>query len=94
MSGQPAGRTAVRTPCRYEVLRYDKNRDFARMENVYGKYTKMRAKFVPYLVRNSLHIRSVFLSEILVLNLHYFEDRPQNRCWTVQYFEDRPQNTF
>ena len=48
------------------------------MENVYGKYTKTRAKFVPYLVRNSLHLCSVFLSEIMVLNVPYFEDHPQN----------------
>ena len=74
-----SGRPAVRTPCRYEVLRYDKNRDCARMKNAYEKYTKIRAKFVPYLVRNSLHLCSVFLSEIMVLNVQYFEDHPQNR---------------
>ena len=49
------------------------------MKNAYEKYTKIRAKFVPYLVRNSLHLCSVFLSEITVLNVRYFEDRPHNR---------------
>ena len=49
------------------------------MKNAYEKYTKMHAKFVPYLVRNSLHLCSVCLSEIVVLNVQYFEDRPQNR---------------
>ena len=49
------------------------------MKNAYGKYTKIHAKFVPYLVRNSLHLCSVFLSEMKVLNVQYFEDRPQNR---------------
>ena len=46
-------------------------------ENAYEKYTKMHAKFVPYLVRNSLHLCSVFLSGIMVLNVQYFEDHPQ-----------------
>ena len=63
---------AVRIPYRYEALRCDKNKDAARMKNVY----KMRTKFVPYLVRNSLHLCSVFLSEIMVLKVKYFEDRP------------------
>ena len=49
------------------------------MKNAYEKYTKIRAQFVPYLVRNSLHLCSVFLGEIMVLNIQYFEDRPQNR---------------
>ena len=49
------------------------------MGNAYGKYTKIRAKFVLYLVRNSLHLRSVFLGEIMVLNVQYFEDHTQNR---------------
>ena len=49
------------------------------MKNVYEKHTKMRAKFVPYLVRNSLHLCSVFLSEIMVFYVQYLEDRPQNR---------------
>ena len=48
------------------------------MENAYEKYAKIRAKVVPYLVRNSLHVCSVFLSGIMVLNVQYFEDRPQN----------------
>ena len=62
------------------------------MKNGYEKYTKMYAKFVPYLVRNSLHFCSVFLSKIMVLKVHYFEDHPQNRWWKVHYFEDHPQN--
>ena len=62
------------------------------MKNVYEKYVKMRTKFVPYLVRNSLHFSSVFLSGNMVLKATYFEDRPQNRRWEAQYFEDRPQN--
>ena len=78
-----SGRPAVRTPCRYDVLRSDKNQDFARMRNAYEKHTKIRAKFAPYLVRNSLHFCSVFLREIKVLNVHYFEDHPQNRRWPV-----------
>ena len=49
------------------------------MKNAYEKHTKIRAKFVPYLVRNSLHLCSVFLSEITVLNAQYFEDHPQHR---------------
>ena len=64
------------------------------MKNAYKKYTKMHAKFVPYLVRNSLHFCSVFLSKIMVLKVHYFEDHPQNRWWKVHYFEDHPQNGF
>ena len=51
----------------------------------------MHAKFVPYLVRNSLHFCSVFLSKIMVLKVHYFEDHPQNRWRKVHYFEDHPQ---
>ena len=62
------------------------------MKNVYEKYTKMCTKFVPYLVRNSLHLCSVFLSEIVVLNVQYFADHPQKRGLKVQYFEDHPQN--
>ena len=50
-----SGRLAVRTPCRYEVLRYDDKRDSTRGKNAYGKRTKMHAKFVPYLARSSLH---------------------------------------
>ena len=46
------------------------------MKNAYEKYTKIRAKFVPYLVRNSLHLCSVLLSEIMVLKAHYFDDNP------------------
>ena len=88
-----SGRPAVCSPYRYEVLRYDKNRNFARMKNAYEKYTKMYAKFVPYLVRNSLHFCSVFLSKITVLKVQYFEDRPQNRRCKVHYFDDHPQNT-
>ena len=45
-----AGRTAVRTPCRYEVLRYDKKRDCARMKNAYEKYVGAVAKFAPHLL--------------------------------------------
>ena len=74
-----AERPAVRTPCRYAVLRYDANRDGARVKNAYEKHAEIHAKFVPYLVRNSLHLRSVFLSEIMVLTIQYFEDHPQNR---------------
>ena len=62
------------------------------MKSVHEKYIKMCTKFVPYLVRNSLHYRSVFLSENTVLNVTYFEDHPQNRRCKVQYFEDPPQN--
>ena len=61
-----AGRPAIRTPCWYEVLRQDKNRDSARVKNAYGKHTKIQATFAPYLVRNSLHVRSVFLRGIMV----------------------------
>ena len=53
-------RLAVRIPCRYEALRCDKNKDAARIKNVYEKYTKMCTKFVPYLVRNSPHLRGAF----------------------------------
>ena len=52
--------------------------DFARVKNVYEKCVKMRTKFVPYLVRNSLHFFSVFLSENMVLKVQYFEDHSQN----------------
>ena len=47
------------------------------MKNAYEKYTKIHAKFVPYLVRNSLHFCSVFLSEMKVLKAQYFEDHPK-----------------
>ena len=60
------GRPAVRIPCRYEALRCDKNKDCARAKNAYEKYVRMRTKFVPYLVRNSLHFCSIFLGEIMV----------------------------
>ena len=39
------------------------------MKNVYEKYTKMRTKFAPYLVRNSLHFCSAFQCENMVLNV-------------------------
>ena len=54
----------MRIPCRYEALRCDKNKDGARMENVYEEHTKMRTKFVPYLVQNSLHFVVFFSAEI------------------------------
>ena len=48
------------------------------MKSAHEKYVKMYAKFVPCLVRNSLHFCSVLLSENAVLNVTYFEDRAQN----------------
>ena len=59
-------RPAVRIPCRHEAPRCGKSKDFARVGNVYENYVKMRTKFVPYLVRNSLHLRSVFSIKTLV----------------------------
>ena len=56
------------------------------MKSVHEKYVKMYAKFVPCLVRNSLHFCSVFLSEIKVLNVQYFEDHPHNRGVTSIIF--------
>ena len=47
------------------------------MKSAHEKYVKMHAKFVPCLVRNSLHFCSVFLGENMVLNVTYFEDHPQ-----------------
>ena len=58
-----AGRPAVRISWQYEALRGDKNKDSARVKNVYEKYVKIRTKFVPYLV---LHFCSVFLGENMV----------------------------
>ena len=76
-------RPAVRTPCRYECYATT-HRDCARMKNAYEKYAKIHAKFVPHLVRNSLHFCSVFLSEVMVLNVQYFEDRPHNTVSNAQ----------
>ena len=56
------------------------------MKNVYGKCVQMRTRFVSYLVRNSLHFCSVFLSEMKVLNVHYFEDHHQHRRWKVVFW--------
>ena len=64
------------------------------MENAYGKRVKMQAKSVPHLVRNSLHFRSVFLSEMAVSNVQYFEDLPRNTRLTAQWFEDHHQHRF
>ena len=73
-------RPAVRSYALHVGMRcYAKtNRDCARVRNAYEKHTRMRAKFVPYLVRTSLHLRSVFSSEITVLNSQYFDERPRN----------------
>ena len=48
------GRPAVRIPWRYEALRCAKNKDCARVKNVYERYVKMRTKFGPYLVGRPL----------------------------------------